>query len=368
MSPTRAPRLLVYTDSREVGGAELAVGYLLGALDPRVEVGVLAVSAEVGRAIAEHRAAGTPVTVVRAPAGMRDGTALREHLRAVRAFAPDILHANQAFPWDCGYGEVAGLLAPGVRVLAVDHLPLDGEIPRVRRAARRLLARRLNAHVSVGEHAARLIERIVGLPAGSVGAIANGVPPRAEQAPAGPARRAQGTVVIGSLGRLTAQKGYDLLVRCLPELPGARLMLVGDGPERGALEGLARSLSVADRLEITGWSARARERLADFDVFALASGWEGMPLSILEAMHAGLPVLGTDVGSVAEAVLDGETGYVVAPARLDLMRDRLGRLVESPELRLRMGERGRAVAGERFTDAVMARRYEALYERLAGWG
>jgi hypothetical protein len=90
-------RLLVYTESQEVGGAELALGYLLGALVPEIEVGVLCTSAAVGQAVADHRS-GTRVFTVRAPVGIRDYRALGEHWRIVRSFAPTILHANQTWP------------------------------------------------------------------------------------------------------------------------------------------------------------------------------------------------------------------------------------------------------------------------------
>ncbi len=362
MKPTRRLRLLAYTDSAEVGGAELALGYLLGALSEEIEVGVLGTDASVARAIAAPRADASAITV-RAPRGPGDRSALREHLSAVRAFAPDVLHANQAWPWACGYGELAGLLTRGTHVLAVDHLPLAVAVPRARKLARRLLARTLSAHVAVGERCARMVERIVGLPAGSVLSVPNGVPPSSLSR----ARAQVAGVVIGSLGRLTEQKGYDLLVRTLPILPEARLVLVGDGPERPALERMARELGVADRLTITGWVSDAPSRLAGFDVFALPSRWEGMPLGILEAMHAGLPVIATDVGSIVEVVADGDTGYVVACEDLAGLRDRLQRLLAAPELRRRMGERGQALARDRYTDAAMARRYEAVYGQLVNW-
>jgi glycosyltransferase involved in cell wall biosynthesis len=354
-------RLLAYTDSRETGGAELALGFLIGALGPEFDVGLLGVDRAVLEGIATHRA-GTRVGVVRAPRGRRDRSAFAAHLGAMRAFAPQILHANQAYPWACGYAEMAALLTPRVRVLAVDHLPIAGAIPRVNRVARRLLARRLHAHVSVGERSARLIEQIVGLPLGSVDSIPNGVPAAVTAVP--PPPRVAPAPVIGSLGRLTPQKGYDALVRALPALPGASVVLVGDGPERTALEALAAEIGVADRLHITGWTSDARRYLPTFDVFALPSRWEGMPLVILEAMHAGLAVVATDVGSVAECVADDETGYVVPRDDQTILRDRLAALVADAPLRRRLGERGRAVAAERFTASAMARRYEAVYRRM----
>jgi glycosyltransferase involved in cell wall biosynthesis len=361
---TRRLRLLAYTDSTEVGGAELALGYLLGALSAEIEVGVLATDERVAAAIAASRPSAS-VAVVHAPRSAHDLAALREHLFAIRGFGPDILHANQAWPWACAYGELAGFLTRGTRVLAVDHLPLAVAVPRARRIGRRLLARRLDAHVAVGARCARMVEQIVGLPRDSVAAVPNGVPAQAEHAPGAGVRNAD--AVIGSLGRLTEQKGYDLLVRALPTLAHARLVLVGDGPQRGELERLARELGVAERLTITGWVSDAPSRLAGFDVFALPSRWEGMPLGILEAMHAGLPVVATRVGSVDEVVAEEDTGYVVAPEDLASLTDRLRRLIAAETLRARMGERGRDVASELYTDAAMAHRYERIYEQLVGW-
>jgi glycosyltransferase involved in cell wall biosynthesis len=357
-----ALRVLAYTDSETVGGAELVLSYLLGALAPEIEVGVLSTNEGVGHAIAAGRLDVARATV-RAPRGGGDVAALREHVRAVRAFAPHVLHVNHAWPWACAYGEFAGLLSPGTTVLVVDHLPVNVAVTRVRRMVRRLLARAEQAHVSVGERAAREVEKVVGLPFGSVGSVPNGVPIVNFDSKL---RREHGAI-IGSLGRLTVQKRYDLLVRALADLPGARLVLVGDGPERAGLQSLAAELGVADRLAITGWVTNARLHLAEFDIFVLPSDWEGMPLGIIEAMHAGLPVLATEVGSVPELVAEGRTGYLVPPGDLERIRERLASLLSDPEGCVRMGERGRVRARERFTDIAMARRYEALYSHMVGW-
>ena len=364
-SPTAkstALRLLAYSDSPEVGGAEVVLGYLLAALSPEIEIGVLATHTRVAEAIAAGRP-GTRVFTVRPPSGIRDVVSLREHIHVVRSFSPHLLHANQGWPWACAYGEIAGLINPRTSVLAVDHLPVGGAVPRARRLGRRMLARRLQAHVAVGTNAARLVEELVGLPHGSVGSVPNGVPIE----PLGARVSREPGTVIGSLGRLTEQKGYDVLVRALQKLPTAELVLVGDGPQRGQLQALAAELGVTDRLRITGWATNARAHLEEFDIFALPSRWEGMPLGILEAMHAGLPILASDVGSVSEAVADCETGYLVPPDDLERVCERLGRLLDAPELRLRMGELGRLTARERFTDTIMAARYEALYGQVLGW-
>jgi glycosyltransferase involved in cell wall biosynthesis len=358
-------RILFYSDSLAIGGAEIVLGYLLQGLDSAIEVGVLAVDRAVGEEIAAARA-GTTVRVVPAPRDARDLAAVRRHAREIRAFAPDILHANQTWPLGCSCGEVAGLVVPGVRVLAVHHLPLESAVPRLRRLTGSALARALDAQVAVGERVARIIERYLRLPAGSVRSVPNGVP--SSPARTAPASQAE-DLRVGSLGRLTDQKRLDGLVQALAAIPNMRLTLVGDGPRRGDLERLASRHGVADRLEITGWVDDPGDWLSRFDVLALPSLWEGMPLAILEAMHAGIPVLASDVGSVAEAVSDGQTGFLVTPGDDVALVDRLRRLQAEPGLRHEMGARARLVARSRFTVATMARGYEVVYrDVLAGRG
>lgn len=354
-------RVLAYSDSLTMGGAEIALGYLLGALGREIDVGVLALDRAIGETIAAQRP-GTPLAVVSPPRNLHDRDALAAHRRAIRAFEPDVLHVNHAWPWAGAYAEAGGLLVPGVRVVAVDHLPVAGPLPRRQLLPRRALARRAHAHIAVGERVARMIEELVSLERGSAIAVANGVPVDRRGAPRPP--RHGSAPVIGSTGRLTDQKGFDALVEALPAFPDARLVLVGDGPERPALERRATDLGVSERVSITGWQPDPRAYLCTFDVFALPSRWEGMPLVILEAMHAGLPVIASDVGSVSEAVVDRHTGYVVAPGDTSALHECLSRLLSDPSLRRQFGAAGRARAAQRFTVAAMALGYEAAYASL----
>src|SRR6185503_9833846 len=101
------------------------------------------------------------------------------------------------------------------------------------------------------------------------------------------------------------------------------------------------SLSMTDRVEFLGNRGDVAEILSGADIFALATNWEGLPISILEAMRAGLPVVASDVGGVGEQVVDGETGFVVAKGNAALMGERLTRLLTQPELRAQMGCAGR---------------------------
>ena len=351
-------KIAVYTDSTLFGGAETSLGHLLAELDAGLDLAVLGVDRRVVGELAERRAAAR-AEVLPAVRTKRDLAPFAAHVRALRRLRPDVLHANLTTPASCQYALLAATLVPHVRTVAVEQLPypLSG---RLQRGLKRFSSRRLAAHVAVGEGAAREVEQLAGLRAGSVRSIPNGVPDAALQ----PLPRPFERPTIGSLGRLDSQKGYDVLLHALAALPEAALVLVGDGPERRPLEALAADLGVGDRVRFAGWQAEPRRLLTTFDVFALPSRFEGFPLAIVEAMLAELPVVATAVGSVPEAVRADETGLLVPPDDPVTLAAALRRLLDDPPLRLRLGEAGRRLAVERFTATAMARSFERLYEEI----
>jgi glycosyltransferase involved in cell wall biosynthesis len=356
-----APRLrvAVYTDAFEVGGAERSAANLVAALAPEIEVAVVCVDAAVGGAIAAGRAQARVVALpfVRS---RHDVRAILAHLRVFAALRPDVLHVNLISPWSCQMAIALALLVPRIRVVAVEQLPTPPPSPG-RRRLKRLTAARLAGHVAVGERSARELERTIGLVPGSVRTIYNGV---ADTDPGAAELPLPAGATIGAVGRLEYQKGLDVLLRALAQLPDTTLAILGDGSERPRLEALATELGVAARVLWLGWSDDPRAHLRSFDVLALPSRFEGFPLAVVEAMLAELPVVASDVGSVAEAVLDGETGLLVPADDPAALAAALGALLADPHRRRRMGERGRAHALEHFTAEAMARQFEQLYAEI----
>jgi glycosyltransferase involved in cell wall biosynthesis len=131
-------------------------------------------------------------------------------------------------------------------------------------------------------------------------------------------------------------------------------VLVGDGPAAAELEALAGELGLLERVRFVPWTDDARAELAELDIFVLPSRNEGFPLSIIEAMLAGRPVIATDVGSVREAV-DESTGIVVPPDDVAELRWAIEQLAMDSDRRRRLGAAARQRALERFTSAAMAR-------------
>jgi glycosyltransferase involved in cell wall biosynthesis len=321
-------------------------------------VTVIGTHADVVRAVAARRPGAGVAVVPKVRSKFHIRPTLR-HIRVLRHVRPEVLHANLWTPWTCQAAIFAGLVTRGTKVVAVEQLPLPST-SAAQRWLKRVMSRRLAAHVAVGERAARALEEMLGLEQGSVTTIYNGVPEHSLP----PKPRSHDGLVIGSLGRLDRQKGFDVLIRALAKLPEGRIVLVGDGPQRAELVALATELGLAERVEVVGWQVDARSWLASFDVFALPSRFEGFPLSIVEAMLAGTPVVASDIASIPEAVVHGHTGLLVDPDDADGLAAALRELLYDAERRRTLASAARRHARERFTSEIMARRFSELYAEL----
>jgi glycosyltransferase involved in cell wall biosynthesis len=174
---------------------------------------------------------------------------------------------------------------------------------------------------------------------------------------------------IVMVGRLSKQKRPDIALRTIASLleihPGVCLDIAGDGPLRSETEALLAQLGLAGSVRLLGTRTDIPDLLAEAACFLLTSDYEGCPLSILEAMAAGVPVVATDVGGVGELVVVGETGYLVEPGRPDRLAAALSEVLANDERARVMGRAGRRVMRERFSCQRMLAEVEALYEEVA---
>jgi glycosyltransferase involved in cell wall biosynthesis len=170
------------------------------------------------------------------------------------------------------------------------------------------------------------------------------------------------------VGRIAKVKGVAVLLEAMSKLsethPVLQLDIVGDGPDRPEMERNVAELGLSDRVTFLGYRSQAEvaELLETTDVFVLPSFAEGVPVTLMEAMGAAVPVVTTQVGGITELVVDGETGFIVRPGDPDVLADRIARLVDDPELRRRMGRRGREVVEADFTNRTEASRLKSLFE------
>ena len=309
--------------------------------------------------------------------GPRDAAALVRLWRLMRAQQPAIVHTHTS---KAGFiGRLAARLA-GVPV--VIHQP-HGHIFYGYYGPRRTAF-----YVALERLAARWTDRIVTLTERGIDehlvrgigaraqyrAVPSGVP-TAELRAAAPTRgvaRARlrlpddAFVVVG-LGRFVPVKGFDVLITALPTLaaavPSTCVLLVGDGPERVALEAQAGRLGVRDRLRFTGVTPDIAVCLAAADVLAAPSRNEGMGRALVEGMALGLPVVGSEVGGIPAVIADGETGWLVPPGDAAALAEALVELGRDAALCAKLGAAAAARA-EAFSSRVAHAAMRAIYDEL----
>lgn len=297
---------------------------------------------------------------------LSDILAIFECWKALRRLAPDVIHAHST---KAGLiGRLVGKLC-GKPVVFTAHgwAFTEGIAERSRRLAmflERHAARISDAIICVSEYDRRLALHLgVGNEA-LLTRIHNGVldvPTKMRANHSG-----KGPVKIISVARLDAPKDHALLIDALATIKDIpwELELIGDGPLTESIRLRANSLEIGERVMFSGLCNDVPERLSKADLFVLASGFEGFPLSILEAMRANLPVIASDVGGVSESVVEGTTGFLVPKGDKDALADRLRRLITDPELRMRLGLQGRSFYEREFSFDVMYNRTFEIYQRV----
>ncbi len=170
------------------------------------------------------------------------------------------------------------------------------------------------------------------------------------------------------VGRLVPNKGPDVLLRALPSLaaafPEVRVLVTGDGPMRGKLTRLAAALGVADVVEFLGHRSDIPELMKEASVFVRPSTLEGLPLTVLEAMSTGIPVVATPVGGTPEIVLHGKTGYIIPMGDHNALSDRIVQVLKSPDEAQQMGARARDLVMSDYTWDRAVDMTERLYLEL----
>jgi glycosyltransferase involved in cell wall biosynthesis len=297
----------------------------------------------------------------------RDAVAVQQLMAILRRLQPDLVstHSSKA-GW---LGRIASKLC-GVPVVFTAHgWPFTGNAPRVQRwlypRLERLVAPLADHIITVSDHDRTLAIKKGIAPEHKITRIHNGV---VDHAGALEAPRQSGPARVVMTGRLSPQKSHAGLVRALGSLRHLEwvLELIGDGPGGADIIELARTFGVEDRVHLLGARNDVAQILGRADIYALVSNWEGFPRSILEAMRAGLPVLATDVGGVAEAVEHGKTGFLLPLGNDKELAIRLELLIREPALRKHLGAAGRQSYEEHFRFELMLQRTVAIYAEIMG--
>ena len=232
----------------------------------------------------------------------------------------------------------------------------------VRHAAERALARAHRKIVTVSDAIQAYVRSEIGIPTHRMMTIHNGVNEAEMGARKNPSTDA---VTFITVGRLAAVKNYPMLLQAFAAIlldhPRCMLQIVGEGTERAALERLAGALGISGNVLFPGFQRDVSRWLVLADVFVLSSHYEGISIALLEAMRAGLPVIGTQVGGMAEVVLHGKTGLLVADGDVLAMSRAMRSLVSKPAERHAMGAAGHAYMHREFSMSSAAEKYFTLY-------
>ena len=348
MSATR-PRVLVLTVGFGIGGAERLILWTAPRLrDAGFDVTVAALK---GRGPLADRLEAQGVPAVSLDGRRHDPRTLVRLLRYLRRGRFDLLHthlflANVA-------GRVAGRLA-GVPVIVAAHHDTDVWMKARHRLLERLTAPLGDCVVACSEAVRRYAVETYGLTPKRVITLRNGIeiaPLATDEAARRRLRAGLGAgpddLLVGGVGRLVSRKkGYDLFVEAAAavaaQVPRARFVLAGEGPDRAALETRARDLGISGRLVFAGLRDDVHDLMGAFDLFVQPSRWEGFGLSILEAMAASRPVVAARVGGIPEIVADGVHGRLVPPDDAGALARAIAALLRDRDLALRLGRAGRA--------------------------
>jgi len=191
----------------------------------------------------------------------------------------------------------------------------------------------------------------------------------------GDARRALGlptdAPVVAGVGRLNPQKNFSLFIRVASEVlrrhPSAVFVLAGEGPEEAMLRRLGREAGLGDRLVFSGYVADTRLVYLACDVLLMPSHFEGLPMTLLEAMAMEVPVVASSLDGIAEVVADGTDGFLVAPGDCAGFVEKVSRLLDDPALAARTGRAATQKISAEFSAARMCSDVEAIYRRFAPW-
>ena len=271
-------------------------------------------------------------------------------------------HLNQLL-----YSAVAARLL-GIRIVHTEH-SVEMYKSRKLRWMLRVLSIFCRRVTAIGADGEQTLREKVGIPAQKLEIVRAAVDLRRFNVPRALAREALGLKptdrVAVIVARLFPEKNHRFLLAAFAEaaerVPDAKLLIVGDGIEQKAIEEVIAKLNLGDRVAMLGVRRDIPQILAGADVFVLSSDREGLPIAVLEAMAAGLPVIATSVGDLPLVVKDGQTGVLVPRRDVGEMAEAMVRLLGDGEECARMGRGGRELVSETYSLDQMVRRHSELY-------
>lgn len=362
--------ILQILHSLECGGAERLAVRLAQGLAPDYRTHFVCLDVK-GPLADEAQAQGFPIHVLHRQPGI-DWACAKGLQKLVREMQPAVILAHQYTPFF--YAGLARGLSRRPPIIFIEHgrhYP-DRRKPR-RILANRLLLRRHDGVIAVAASVKKALVGNEGIPAARIRVIYNGIDPAPFVAACEDSELRQRVrqelglidqIAIIQVARLDPLKDHATAIAAVERLEqhNVRLLIVGDGPEKERIRRRIEESPVPERFQLVGYRQDIPALLAAADIFLLSSVSEGLPVTVLEAMAAGLPVVATTVGDLPEVIHPGDTGCLVSPGQVAPMQEVLSLLCRSASERSKLGRAGRALVLTKFTEAKMHAAYRAVIQ------
>lgn len=345
----------------QIGGAERHFVNLANALTCDVDLAIFVSSHGDGPALYDQLDSG----IVQLQSTVRKRTAPRDIWRLARSLKRSRINAvHTHMYWASLYGAIAARLAGVPLIVSTEHGENRWKKWHHRWVERHVISRLADHRFCVSEAILAQRRDIDGVPDEKLGLIANGT-----AVPAKPACPwSNKTPVIGSIGRFVHQKNFGLIVDGIFELRrqgrDVRCILVGDGPEMNKIQSRVSYLGLDSIISLPGADTDTDRWFRKFDIYASSSLEEGQPLSLLEAMSYGLPIVATDVGAVSSTLRNAVDGIVVPRSNVADFAAALSHFLDDHDLAKQYGQSARERVSRKFSIDVVAAQYEAFYQQL----
>ena len=350
-------RLTILLDAFTMGGAEHMVYELAKHIDPeKFDVQILCYMSKKGTLLEQEVEAQFPVTYLNQDGRIAPKTILRI-LRGIRATKPDVVHAHLG---GAAFGAIWSVLCRGRLVITVHARPEKAFTPKIEKMVRAALRFGRAKLVAVSAENEMLVKQYFGVDTGKCACVNNGI----DVSRFG-LKEHEGFTLI-NVARQDDNKNQAALIRCFAKLheqkPEAKLLLLGDGPNHEALKQLAAELGVQEAVTFTGNVSNTEDYYAVSDLYVQCSFREAMPLSVLEAMAAGLPIVSTNVGGLSDVVQDN--GILVPAGDEDALLTAIMEIYQQDKDRANAMKQASLHIVEGYSSQGMARAYEKIYNEL----
>lgn len=371
--PHQRPVVLQVLHSLEVGGAEILATRIARRLQDRYEF-VFGCLDGLGTLGHELKQEGFRVEVLGRKPGMDVGC-VRKLAKLAQSCRAGLIHAHQYTPFF--YSRAPGWMGTRVPVLFTEHGRMHPDLPnRKRMVFNRLFLRSRDRVVAVGEAVKTALIQNEGIPSSKIEVIYNGV--RLDDFETDVSLRDRMRAELGLLphqpvaiqvARLDYLKDHATALRAAARVreqcPDFQLLLVGEGPERGKIEQEIKERNLGNTVRLLGLRSDVRQLLAVADMFLLTSISEGIPVTLIEAMAARLPIVSTKVGGVAEVVIHERNGWLAPAGNDEVLATGIHNILRNPSQAEQMGTAGAERANDLFSEGQMHRSYALIYDHLA---